>query len=204
MEVISKKKNIKVRLNLNKRFICISFVILFCIGIAWSGAAGGTKSAPEYLIKAGYLYKYFLFFEWPASFFPTGSRNDNLVIGIIGDNPFGHYFDPIQGKQLKNLNKKIEIIHFGGFQKEFNPDACHILFISKSESKHLQNILEKTRGKPVLTVADQEGFLEKGGMINLLSVNDLIRWEINLEAIEEAGLTVSATIVQSAVRVARE
>lgn len=74
--------------------------------------------------------------------------------------------------------------------------------MSSSEKKSLTVILEAVKGSGVLTVADTEGFLDAGGMINLLLDPDRkICFEINLDATRQSGLEVSSKLLRLAKRV---
>jgi hypothetical protein len=80
--------------------------------------------------------------------------------------------------------------------------GCDTLFVSSSEKKSLTAILEAVKGSGVLTVADMEGFLDAGGMINLLLDPDRkICFEINLDATRQSGLEVSSKLLRLAKRV---
>src|SRR5439155_287448 len=53
-----------------------------------SSAGGAARLEPsEYGLKSVFLYQFCRFMEWPQSAF--SSPNDPLVIGIVGDDPFG-------------------------------------------------------------------------------------------------------------------
>jgi len=77
----------------------------------------------------------------------------------------------------------------------------HLLFIRSSEKEQIGAIIDSLRGAPVLTVSDADGFLETGGMINLVVRNNKVRWAINRTALNSAGLQLNAKLLQLAVRV---
>jgi hypothetical protein len=52
-----------------------------------------------------------------------------------------------------------------------------------------------------MTIADTPGFVDKGGMINLVVRKQKLRWEINVDAIRISSLKVNSQIYKSAVRV---
>jgi hypothetical protein len=178
------------------------------------------KQAPQALIKAGYLYKFIFFIQWPdekqssskqdmkeAEDVSTGEQSGQLIsheditIGILGDDPFGDYLKPIEGRVIKSLNKKVVIKRFGPYSDGINLKQCHVLYICPSEEENIERILTRTNGKAILTVADIKGFLELGGMVNLVDIMGLIRWEINLVSTRRSGLKISSTLIQSAVMV---
>ncbi len=164
-------------------------------------ASAEHDQAPEYLVKAVYLFKFLSFVQWPDNEQPATIPDDKITIGILGDDPFGDHFQPIEGHVIKSMDKKIAIKRLGPYKDGINLKQCQLLFICSSEKERIKRILNRTKGTATLTVADIKGFLELGGMVNLVSISGLIRWEIDLSSIRREGLNVSATLVQSAVRV---
>ncbi len=185
--------------------IATFMIVLAAFGLlaTYSGyaAASEYEKAPKELIKAGYLYKFIFFVQWPENKQAEAVQDDKITIGILGKDPFGDYLKPIEGRVIKSLNKKVAVKRFGPYRPGINLKQCQVLYICPSEERNIKWILKRTKGTAVLTVADTKGFLEYGGMVKLVDINGLLRWEINLPAIKRSGLTVSSTLLQSAVRV---
>lgn len=59
-------------------------------------------------------------------------------------------------------------------------------------------ILSSLRGSSVITVADMEGFLDAGGMIQFLNENDRVRFAINVDASSRAKLKLSSKLLSLA------
>ena len=76
--------------------------------------------------------------------------------------------------------------------------GCHILFIGSSEKNRLGEILLALKGQNVLTVGDTPGFAERGAMINFRIEDSKVRFEINVDAAERAGLSVSSNLLKLA------
>jgi hypothetical protein len=74
----------------------------------------------------------------------------------------------------------------------------HALFFSESEKNRLPQLLSSLHGSSVLTVADGNGFLEGGGMIQLLSENNRVRFAINVDAATKAKLKLSSKLLSLA------
>ena len=75
--------------------------------------------------------------------------------------------------------------------------------ISSSERDSLKEVLSFFRGKPVLTISEVNGFIEQGGIINFIIVNDKIRFEINERVAKESGLKISSKLLRLARKVIR-
>ncbi len=75
---------------------------------------------------------------------------------------------------------------------------CQILFISRSENARMGSILDGLKGRSVLTIGDTDGFIENGGIIRFVTVNNKIHFKINLEAAKRANLTISSQVLRLA------
>jgi len=82
--------------------------------------------------------------------------------------------------------------------------ACHILFISRSEAGHFASLAPRLRPLGVLTVADFDGFIREGGIIQFVTVKNKIRLRINLEAARGASLLISSKLLRPAMIVVQE
>ncbi len=185
------------------------FMIVITVPVICATSLGYTapkeyRAAPEYLIKAAYLHKFLFFVKWPnVKQSSIIQSHKTITIGIVGQNSFVRYFRKIEGQVIKSINKKVAVKYFGPYSEGIDLKQCQLLFISASEKNNTKMILNSVNGAAILTVADTEGFLKLGGMINLVNVRGRIRWEINLTPAKQAGLKVSSTLLQSAVDVVR-
>lgn len=189
------------------------YVVLFvaslslCLIPITTATYGRQPRTSEYEVKAAYLYNFLLFIKWPEleDTPPTDSKTpETITIGIVGKNVFGAHFNKVEGKLLTNKNKKLVIKHFGDFHNKLDVTDCQLLFVASSEKNNLKSILARVNGKPILTVSDITGFLEIGGMINFISVQEGIRFEINQSRARDCGLRPNSHLLQSASRVVRE
>jgi hypothetical protein len=70
-----------------------------------------------------------------------------------------------------------------------------MVFISRSEDKHLPTILASLKTAPVLTIGEADDFLGSGGIIRFCLEGNKVRFEINREAAESAKLRISAKLL---------
>jgi len=146
----------------------------------------------EYHVKAAFLYNFAKFVEWPEEV--LGHSSTPITIGILGRDPFGHYLD----RTIKNKTVKGRELVIKRFEEVDDLEATHILFISESEKKRLSETLNKRKNWHVLTVSDMEGFSELGGIINLITEENRIRFVINVDAAERADLKISSHLLKLA------
>jgi hypothetical protein len=169
-----------------------AFLLLFAV---CTHAIAQSASYSEYDIQAGYIYKFISFIEWPAE----KKQQTTITIGIIGNNPFGNAFKEIEGKRIEGHT--VVIKYFDSSADYETLDQCQLLYISKSESKHLESILTAVENDPVLTISDSKKFIEKGGVIGFIKKKKKITFEINNVSAEKATLEIRSMLKRIADRV---
>ncbi|HZL18124.1 MAG TPA: YfiR family protein [Polyangia bacterium] len=163
-------------------------------GLLLGGLDASAQTAPsrEYQIKAVFLFNFAQFVEWPPAAF--ADANSPIVIGVLGENPFGTYLDEtVRGEQVNNRPLAVQ-----RYRRVDEITTCHVLFISRSETNHLEQILASLKGRSILTVSDDEDFVQRGGMIRLATVQNKIRLIINVDAAKAANLTISSKLLRAA------
>jgi hypothetical protein len=151
------------------------------------------EEAGEYNIKAAYLYKLLSFVSWPEALDGPSGSSFGPSICILGNDPFADAFAKVEDQPWGLSGRRLRINRLGRFRQSTDLSGCHILFISANEKHQLAAILKEIEDAPTLTVADMEGFLEGGGMIQLVKLGDrkngyYVNSRINMIPIEEAGL----------------
>jgi hypothetical protein len=142
----------------------------------------------EYQVKAAFLYNFTKFVEWPDSAF-AGSDSP-FVIGIVGRDPFGSILDrTVEGKTVVGRNFVVR-----RYRTAADMQPCHLLFISESENGRLAKVLQRV-GRHTLTVGDVDKFLQRGGAVNFVIESNKVRFEINLDAADRAGLRISSKLL---------
>jgi hypothetical protein len=160
---------------------------LLQVSVAWSAAV-----TPEYQLKAVFLFNFTQFVEWPSQAF--ADTNSPLVIGVLGNDPFGTYLDDtVRGETVNGRPLTVQRYNTLGDIKN-----CHVLFISRSEAAHLGQILSALKGKSILTVSDADNFNREGGIIRLATIANKIRLRIALEEAKAANLTISSKLLRPA------
>lgn len=153
---------------------------------------GETANSDEYQIKAVFLYNFAHFTEWPAS--ALDDANSPLVIGVLGDDPFSGSLDELVRGEKVNRHPLI----VQRYRQAEDIKVCHVLFVSRSEMKHLERVLSTLKSRSVLTVGEADGFAKRGGMIRFVTENNKIRFRINVEAARAANLTISSKLLRAA------
>ena len=171
----------------------VSTFLLFTLWLVVTCATSARAASPaEYQVKAAFLLHFTRFIEWPATAFPSGPSS--LVICVVGQDPFGAALDrTVKGQAVDG--KSLVVRRIKQLQRD---ESCHVAFVGASEENKLDELLGAIKNSPVLTVGDVENFAAAGGMINLVVEEQKIRFEINLESAERAGLKISSRLLQLA------
>lgn len=155
-----------------------------------TGSTGALAADIEDQIKAAYLYKFASYVDWPATAF--AQTDTPVTIGVLGADEIAIELShinlahptggrPIEIKRLKPGDP---------------PTGLHMLFIGRGEeSARLKRLQEGLQSRPVLTVTDAEGALASGSVINFVTVDDRVRFEVSLAQAEISGLKISARLL---------
>lgn len=188
--------------------------VIYLILIAWlylvpfaQPVRGDDTTKQEYQIKAAFLFNFLKFVEWPKS--KTQDSNEPIIIGIIGKDVFQNAFENLKNKKIEG--KKVILVRYKGISEleknsKKHPQIdnirkSHMLFICPSEKKHMKEIVESVKEHGILTIADTKDFLETGGIINLIMEEKKVRFEINIAAAKQSGITIRSQLLRLAKKV---
>ena len=150
-----------------------------------------TLSGLEYHVKAGFIYNFAKFVEWPTTSFENS--NNVIVLCFASDNPFSDVLFDLNDKIVSG--KKIEVRKY---KDDNDTEGCNIFFFGTADKTFIQQELIKLRNRNILTVGEIEGFAQMGGIINFFMEQKRLRFEVNVDAARKAGLKLSSQILMSA------
>ncbi len=156
--------------------------------------APGVVTAQETIeadIKATFLYNFTRFIEWPG--LPTpGSAPFRIC--VIADATMEQAIkrtvegEVVQGRPLVMTQP----------QTPQDAAGCQILFVGRSERHRASALLAAVRDLPVLSVGDSPEFLDQGGTIQFLLVENRVRFDVSLQSAHRANLKFSANLLRVA------
>jgi hypothetical protein len=171
------------------RLCARGLLVLMLCNVAWA-----EEVSREYRIKAAYLYNLSKFITWPDE--EKLSNATPITLCIFGHNPFEHYLDKLRDHPVRG--RPIDIRYLDEKQ---TVDDCQLLFISQHNARTPKLLAASPPYPPILTVSDNQDFLDRGGMVALISLNNNIQLDINLTRAKQAGLTFSANLLEVAHRI---
>ena len=147
----------------------------------------------EYQVKAAFLYNFAKFVQWPQSRFP--SPESPLVIGVLRANPFGAELEKaVNGRQINGRPVVVRLVTGSAAARQ-----THLLFIGSGQDANLADLQATLKGHAVLTVGESSSFARQGGIITFTPQNGTVRFAINRQTADEAGLKISAQLQKLAV-----
>jgi YfiR/HmsC-like len=168
----------------------VAVMLVWSVVSAWSPVVRSQVDSPgEYEIKAAFLFNFAKFIDWPASSFK--SPTSPFAICILGRDPFGSILDTaLQGRMIGG--RPLLILRL---KDTAEARQCQMAFVSSSENSHLAKILEDLRGLHVSLVGEADGFAASGGTIQFTIDENHVRFTINTDAADRAGLKFSAKLL---------
>lgn len=150
--------------------------------------------ALEMAVKAAYLLKLPQFVDWPQSAFPSPTSPFNLC--IVADRAFGDLVErTVAGEHVNE--RPFVVQHLDAA----DPKAqCQILYVD-GESQSVAQSLAAIAGNPVLTVTDSQTDEAARGIVNLLTANNHVRFEIDQAAANRNHLEISSKLLSIAASV---
>lgn len=144
----------------------------------------------EYKVKAAYLYNFTKFITWPEKTTPT------FNICIIGSDPFGDLLTPLENKTVQDKPIRLHRLDAPKQAKD-----CDIVYFDNPEQRAdltLPGVLLVGSLRKSLTVSSEPFFAESGGMIGFSLDDGKVKLHINLKALKQNGLSVSAKLIEVA------
>jgi len=173
--------------------LTLSLALLFLA----AGPKPAAGEVSEYGVKAAYIYNFTQFVRWPKGAFE--SKDSPLVIGIVGDDPFGTVLDEAVKDKSAN-GHPLTVKRLGSFSagKAESLSNCQILFIAYSEKSKVKEILQSLKGSGTLTVSEIDQFSLKGGAIQFDQEGQKITITLSESAAKKSGLSISSQLLQVA------
>ena len=179
---------VKTIVSSRQRYPCIKKVCLIVIFLFFLlQSKVFAEKVPEYQLKATFLVNFLDFTKWPSN------KRDNKTICVLGRNPFKNHLKELAS--FARNSQEVIIKHVATLNDSLD---CHILYVSRSETNHLNKILKKVESRPLLTVSDINRFAANSGMIEIASKSSKTKLIINLNAVRLAGIELSSNLIDLA------
>ncbi len=166
--------------------VAISGVV--CLGDLSLGAA--EPRVTDYEVKATFLFNFLKFATWPDSVLRPGAQLEVCAFGVSS-----------VAEQLQTFHDRMIDAHRVNVRPVVDPSElpfCHLVFLAEGENRRVITALHAVAGSSVLTVGEQPDFLDRGGIINFVTEDSRIRFDINQGMAERVNVKISAHLLRLA------
>ena len=170
-------------------------LLWFCLLAAPHRAIADDADDLESRIKAAFIYKFADYVDWPIA--ALREPNSVIVIGVMNADTVATELGQLSAAhplgshtvQIRRLNPGDSVA------------GIHILFLGQALGERLPQVLQACRAQPVLTVTESEGALALGSVINFVTVDEHIRFNISLDSAQRNGLKLSSRLLGVALHI---
>ena len=156
-------------------------------------AAYAAEPHSEDAVKAAYLYRFAGYVNWADQ----SSSDAPFLIDVLGS--------PGIARELRRLlpahpinNRVAQVREITGAGDWGN---AQIVYVAAGHAQVLRTLNPVTDGHSMLLVSDEEGGLGDGSVVNFLTIDRNVRFEVSLTAADRWGLKISSELLGVAVRV---
>jgi hypothetical protein len=156
-------------------------------------SAGAAESYSEDAVKAAYLYRFAGYIDWPAD----ALADTPFTIAVVGA--------PGVAGELQRLlpahpiNKGIAQVR--QISRVQDVGSAQILYVGRGHADFLRALKANGARRSTLLVTDEEGGLDSGSVLNFLTIDRRVRFEISVTAAERSQLKISSDLLSVAVRI---
>lgn len=165
----------------------VVFITLLLAGTAWQPIWASDAQAAEYRIKAAFLCKFGNYVEWPSMAGPETP----FGIGVLASSAVVEELTAIARGQTVNGRS----IVVRKLERGDTMDGLDMLFVARTHTARLGEALAALKDRPVLTVTESDLGVSAGSMVNFVVVDDKVKFDISLPAVERSKLRISARLL---------
>jgi len=159
-----------------------------------SSAAQSDETAAD-RIRAAYILKFLEYVEWPDRLFPDAAAP--YVVGVAGSEYVASELTRLAPTRTSG-GRPIVIRRIANGAV---PGEVHALYVGREDRSNGARLVKSYAGKPVLVITDENATPPEASIINFVTLDGRVRFEISLQAAEHAGLRLSSRLLSVAVRV---
>lgn len=168
----------------NPIFHISTMLTMAIVALLPSSLVSGQEDVDEYQVKAAVLGRLMSFVNWPES-----EVSEALKFCVVGNNPFA-------SNLFESSPIIIDVEQIAPTYEQLN--QCQIVYISDSEIRNYDVILNTIKGESILSISDMPRFCLNGGMINLTFENRRVGFRINKNVADSANLNLSFQLLNLA------
>ena len=150
----------------------------------------------EYEVKAAFIYNFLKFVSCPEE-----QEQKKYMVGVYGRLASQVSSQVFSGKTANNLPIEVIELKSSDLKDSKRTQICSVVYISMEYAGQQKDILGQIKGKSILSIGEDASFMREGGIINFLIEDKKVRFDINLDAAEEAKIEIRAKLLRLARKV---
>lgn len=173
--------------NIRNLLRLVPLVLLLPVNVYASGAA------TEHAVKAAVAHKITKFVSWPEYAF--SDPDAPIRFCVAGNAPIRRALEDLTSHEIHGRTLSVHTV----IRPADAPGSCDVLYVSMEGAQDPSAWLDVVAGHPVLTFGETP---ENGGEASIVTMtvhDNKVRFNINVEASERAGLNIGAQLLQLAV-----
>lgn len=147
------------------------------------------QPAPEYALKAAYVYNFALFTSWPPELLSDDAR---LTMCVRPDHPLRGALDELRNKTVKGRRLQIK-----AWDANSPEGDCQIVMLDGADRDRWNNWRRRSQLRGVLSISD-EGSGVADTVIIMGADNDRLVFNVQIGIARQAGLAIGARLLQLA------
>ncbi|MBL8483925.1 MAG: YfiR family protein [Rhodocyclaceae bacterium] len=155
-------------------------------GLSARSAQAGPNEAR---LKAAIIYNLAKYVTWPGDTLAQGQ----ITLCAFGKDEAEQALDEVDGRQAQGMVVRVRKLRALDEIK-----SCHVVYLAASEYRASDALARAAANLPALTVSERDAFAESGGMIGLVTVDERIRFDINVAAAQKNRLAISSNLLKLA------
>jgi hypothetical protein len=168
--------------------IAVIAVCLSAVGFSQTSIADEASARREDQLKAAYLLNFVKFVEWPDAAFGEPLRLCFLGAASVRD---------AMAAGIESQRVGTRALAVRAIEESDKTDGCSVLYFDENRAATVQLGVAEPR-LALLTVSDAKAFARNGGIIELFTDHNHLRFIINVDNARRAGLRVSSDLLQLA------
>lgn len=158
-------------------------------GMASLAGMATAQPAPEYAVKAAYVYNFALFTAWPPELSGDDTR---LTMCVRPDHPLRAALDELRNKTVKGRR-----LHIRTWDASSVEGDCQIVMLDSVDRDRWNSWRRRSQLRGVLSISD-EGSGLADTVITMGLDNDRLVFNVQIGVARQAGLSIGARLLQLA------
>ncbi len=139
-----------------------------------------------------FLYNFAKYSEFPSN------ANSNFKITILGSSSvYSNLKKTVSNRKIQGQTVLVKnVTSLKSLKNEISNTS--ILFISKSKSNLIHDIVKLTKGKSIMIITEKSGLHQKGACVSFIVQNSKLKFQVNTDTLSARHLKIAGAMLNFA------